>query len=212
MSAPRRVHVAVVAVLTVIGLVLATPGPRAMASLAPSDPTAYRPPVVAPVLDRFRPPPAPWLPGNRGIEYATLPGTPVRAIGPGVVVFAGLVAGERDVTVRHPDGLRSSYVDLALIRVRKGDAVAAGDVVGLSTDRLHLGVRRGDTYLDPDSLWGREATGHVVLVPTTGDLGGDRRSAVPGALPDHPPPRSAGPSAVAVVRGLGRMLWLGPAP
>src|SRR4051812_10589266 len=38
----------------------------------------YRPPVVAAVADPFRPPPQPWLAGNRGIEYATVPGTVVR--------------------------------------------------------------------------------------------------------------------------------------
>lgn len=130
-------------------------------------PRTYRPPVTAPVADPFRAPPAPWLAGNRGIEYQTLPGTPVRAIGPGVVSFAGRVAGELDVTVTHPDGLRSSYVDLAVAHVDRGADVAAGDIIGLSTDRLHLGVRRGDRYLDPASLWGKRVSGgRVVLVPT----------------------------------------------
>ena len=121
--------------------------------------------MSAPVADPFRPPPEPWLAGNRGIEYRTVPGTLVRAIGPGVVTFAGLVAGELDLTIRHPDGLRSSYVDLASVRVRRGDRIDAGQVVGAATDRLHLGVRRGDTYLDPASLWGTRLAGRVVLVP-----------------------------------------------
>lgn len=143
----------------------------------------YRPPVSSPVADPFRPPPQPWLAGNRGIEYATPPGTQVRAIGPGVVTFAGLVAGERDVTVRHPDGLRSSYVDLATARVRLGDTVSAGQVIGLSTDRLHLGARRGTTYIDPASLWGTDvAGGRVILVPEqSGGDGGDGRRSEPPA-------------------------------
>ncbi|MCB0971353.1 MAG: M23 family metallopeptidase, partial [Acidimicrobiales bacterium] len=133
---------------------------------AAPDPDRYRPPVEAPVVDPFRPPPAPWLPGNRGIEYATPPGTPVGAIGPGTVSFAGPVAGRRIVTVFHPDGLRSSYVGLAAIGVAPGARVRAGQPVGLSGDRLHLGVRRGDAYLDPASLWGRAAgRWRVHLVP-----------------------------------------------
>ena len=39
-------------------------------------------------------------------------------------------------------------------------------VVGTARDRFHLGVRRGDTYLDPARLWGcRVGGGRVILVP-----------------------------------------------
>lgn len=162
----RVVRSAVAAVVAVALTTLAGTGGAAAVARDGPDARTYRPPVSSPVRDPFRPPPQPWLAGNRGIEYATEAGTPVRAIGPGVVTFAGMVAGERDVTVGHPDGLRSSYVDLATARVRVGDRVTAGEVVGLTTDRLHLGVRRGTTYLDPASLWGTQIQGgRVVLVP-----------------------------------------------
>jgi murein DD-endopeptidase MepM/ murein hydrolase activator NlpD len=126
------------------------------------DARTYRPPVDAPVIDPFRPPAQPWLPGNRGLEYAIPPGTLVRAIGPGVVSFAGPVAGSLHVTVTHPDGLRSSYSFLAAVRTVVGATVAAGDVVGVAAARLHLGVRRGDRYLDPASLWGRRKSHRMV--------------------------------------------------
>jgi murein DD-endopeptidase MepM/ murein hydrolase activator NlpD len=130
---------------------------------------AYRPPTDAPVLDPFRPPPEPWLPGNRGIEYGTSPGAPVAAIGPGRVAFAGPVAGRLVVTVDHPDGLRSSYTGLGEIAVGRGAVVAAGQVVGTAGGPFHLGVRRGDTYLDPALLWGTSAgEGRVFLVPNAG--------------------------------------------
>jgi murein DD-endopeptidase MepM/ murein hydrolase activator NlpD len=130
--------------------------------------------------------------GNRGIEYATLPGSPVRAIGPGVVAFAGPVAGRLVVTLRHPDGLRSSYSGLATVEVRSGGRVAAGEAVGHAADRLHLGVRRGDTYLDPASLWGRRVGGgRVVLVP-------DRPPSPSGPTPGPGP--SPGPGSVAAGR------------
>ncbi len=121
------------------------------------------------MVDPFRPPTSPWLPGNRGLEYAPTSGLSVRAIGPGVVLFAGPVAGALHVTVRHPDGLRSSYSFVAAIRVRRGDVVATGQVVAIAADRFHLGVRRGDTYLDPARLWGRPVVGgRAALVPTVG--------------------------------------------
>lgn len=158
------------------------------------DPRTYRPPVDAPVIDPFRPPPQPWLPGNRGLEYATAPGTVVRAIGPGVVSFAGPVAGSLHVTVTHPDGLRSSYSFLAAVRATVGTTVAAGDVVGLAADRLHLGVRRGDRYLDPASLWGRRVSGgRVVLVPLDGGGSGVGPRGDPAGLPP-PPSGPTGPS------------------
>ena len=149
----------------------------------------YQPPVAAPVADPFRPPPEPWLPGNRGIEYRTPAGSVVRAIGPGTVTFAGQVAGTLVVTVLHPDGLRSSYVHLGSVAVRAGDHVDGGATVGRSTERLHLGVRRGEVYVDPAGLWGRPVVGHVVLVPVrarpgprarVGPVGAVGRPAAPG--------------------------------
>lgn len=145
----------------------AQPAPPARRAVPTDARPVYAPPTDAPVTDPFRPPPQPWLPGNRGIEYGTTPGSPVRAIGPGVVAFAGQVAGRLVVSVDHPDGLRSSYTGLAGIAVRAGQRVGGGTIVGLAADRLHLGVRRGDTYLDPASLWGRTVGGgRVHLVPT----------------------------------------------
>lgn len=87
----------------------------------------FVPPVDAPIADPFRAPSGPFGPGNRGIEYATAPGTPVRAIGDGVVAFAGQVAGRGVVSIDHPSGLRSTYTGLGDIFVRSGQSVAQGD-------------------------------------------------------------------------------------
>jgi len=124
----------------------------------------YRSPVDAPVIDPFREPSSPYGPGNRGIEYATVPGAPVRAVAAGAVVFAGSVAGTLYVTVLHADGLRSSYGFLRSVSVRQGERLPARAEVGRSSDHLHLGVRRGDVYLDPESLFAA-APPDVRLVP-----------------------------------------------
>jgi murein DD-endopeptidase MepM/ murein hydrolase activator NlpD len=116
------------------------------------------------VRDGFRPPPGPFAAGNRGIEYETAPGTAVGAIGAGRVVFAGPVAGALHVTVHHDDGLRSSYSYLASISVALGDPIGTGQSVGTATERLHLGVRAGDAYLDPALLFDRGGV-HLVPVP-----------------------------------------------
>ena len=65
-----------------VGAVTADP-----ADAAP--PPTYRLPVDAPVVDGFRPPTTPYGPGNRGLEYATVAGTEVRAAAGGRVTFAG---------------------------------------------------------------------------------------------------------------------------
>lgn len=133
----------------------------------------FRPPTSAPVLDPFQPPPQPWLPGNRGIEYGTAAGDPITAIGRGRVAFAGPVAGRLVISIDHPGGLRSTYTGLAEILVERGQVVGGGEVIGRSGGPFHHGVKRGDQYLDPASLWGRPVGGgRVVLVP---DRSGDRR-------------------------------------
>ncbi len=110
----------------------------------------FRPPVTAIIFDHFRPPPCAWCAGNRGIDYAVSPGTPVMAAGSGLVEFAGTVGRDLFVVVAHPDGLRTTYAFLSEVRVSRGQPVGTTDVVGLSGADLHFGVRRGATYLDPE--------------------------------------------------------------
>jgi murein DD-endopeptidase MepM/ murein hydrolase activator NlpD len=172
--APRpAVHPAVPALVAVLAvMVLGAPSAAAVADAGASAPAPapvqaasarYQPPVPAPILDSFRAPTTRYGPGNRGIEYGTAVGDRVGAIGAGTVAFAGPVAGRLVVSVVHPDGLRSSLTGLAAISVRVGQAVVAGEQVGASAQRLHLGVRRGETYLDPASLF--ISTGPARLVP-----------------------------------------------
>lgn len=115
---------------------------------------AYAPPVDAGVVDPFRPPATPYGPGNRGLDYATSAGASVRAAAGGEVVFAGTVGASSHVVVLHADGLRTSYSFLATTAVRRGERVAAGQPVGTAAGALHFGVRAGDVYLDPATLFG----------------------------------------------------------
>ena len=133
-----------------------------LAEPADAETVVYRPPVDAPVVDGFRLPNGAYGAGNRGLEYDTVPGQAVRAIGDGLVVFAGPVANIGYVTVLHPDGLRSSYGYLTERLVTTGDRVVGGQPVGTAGERLHLGVRSGGTYLDPAALF---TTTGVHLVP-----------------------------------------------
>ncbi|WP_182357416.1 M23 family metallopeptidase [Tomitella gaofuii] len=132
-------------------------------------PTGTRPAVYdwplggAPEVTRgFDKPQFRYGPGHRGVDLAAAPGVPVRAAGPGVVAFAGPVAGRGVVSIDHPTGLRTTYEPLTPA-VHAGDPVTTGTVIGrLSAGHtgcpraacLHWGLRDGRDYLDPRSLLG----------------------------------------------------------
>lgn len=157
--------VAVAAVLAVLATCTSQPPAAAQADTGPTA-VRYVPPVDAPVVDPFRPPATPYGPGNRGIDYATQPGTPVGAAAAGQVVFAGRVGLGLHVIVLHADGIRTSSSFLASVAVRRGQQVVAGQPLGTAGDRLHFGARAGDAYLDPLVLFGIGAGPAVVrLVP-----------------------------------------------
>ncbi|WP_106970302.1 murein hydrolase activator EnvC family protein [Kitasatospora phosalacinea] len=125
------------------------------------------------LLRRFDPPPARWAAGHRGVDLAAAPGTAVRAAAPGVVTFAGQVAGRPVVVVTHPGSgappLRTTYLPVAA-SAPVGTTVAAGDPIGVvatgsghcPVDCLHWGLVRGDRYLDPLALLG---SGRARLLP-----------------------------------------------
>jgi murein DD-endopeptidase MepM/ murein hydrolase activator NlpD len=122
------------------------------------------------VVRRFDPPPAPWLPGHRGVDLAAVPGGAVRSAGPGTIVFAGDVAGRGVVSVAHAGGLRTTYEPVRSY-LRPGAVVAAGEEIGVVAAGhsgcpvracLHWGLRRGGDYLDPLTLLG---LGRVRLLP-----------------------------------------------
>lgn len=162
----RSTRVRVLGALLVAAVSVATASRPAAAGAPPP----YRPPVDGPVVDGFRPPPTRYAPGNRGLEYRTAPGEPVIAAADGTVVFAGQVGGTLHVTLLHDDGLRTSYSWLATVGVGRGQRVRQGQVIGTSGDRLHFGVRAGDSYVDPAALLAA-GPGRVRLVPLGDDPG-----------------------------------------
>jgi murein DD-endopeptidase MepM/ murein hydrolase activator NlpD len=112
------------------------------------------------VLRRFAVGPQPWSPGHRGVDLAASAGQAVLAAGPGVVTFAGRIAGVGAVAVGHGQGLRTTYEPVDA-DVHLGDHVEAGDRLGTVSGWpthcdacLHWGAIRGETYVDPLQLLG----------------------------------------------------------
>jgi murein DD-endopeptidase MepM/ murein hydrolase activator NlpD len=162
-SPTRRPLAAAAALLIVVAATIAGSGLAAGPASA-GEPVRYRPPVDAPVIDPFHLPTTPYGPGNRGLEYDTVPGVPVRASADGVVSFAGQVGGTLHVTVSHADGIRTSYSFLARIDVVLGQPVRQGQPVGAAGETFHFGARLGTAYLDPALLFGGAAV-TVALLP-----------------------------------------------
>ncbi|MBN0041427.1 M23 family metallopeptidase [Cellulosimicrobium cellulans] len=176
---PRAAALAVSALLLVLAPVAsaATGGSAEVDSAASPGwvPPLDRAPDALGVLAPFDPPLQDWLPGHRGVDLAAAAGEPVLAPAPGVVTFAGPVAGRGVVVVTHDDGLRTSLEPVTASAPR-GTRVAAGDVVGTvqvpdgvavashcADTCVHWGVRRGDRYVDPLAMLGERPP--IVLLP-----------------------------------------------
>src|SRR5581483_2501739 len=143
--------------LVVAFVALVAGAPLVTASPTRADPqvsVTYAPPVHGTVTHPFNLPASPYAAGDRGLDYATQDGSPVRASAAGQVVFAGQVGGTLHVVVLHADGIRTSYSFLASIAVARGMDVAAGDLLGTTTTSFHFGARAGDAYVDPSVLMG----------------------------------------------------------
>ena len=94
---------------------------------------------------------------HAGLDFRTPTGTPILASADGEVIHAGRMGGYGNlVELRHANGLKTRYAHLSKIKVKKGQRVDAGMMIGAagSTGRstgphLHYEVRSGERALDP---------------------------------------------------------------
>jgi murein DD-endopeptidase MepM/ murein hydrolase activator NlpD len=95
-----------------------------------------------------------------GLDFRVPSGTPVAAMNDGTVLLARPLYFEGNfVVLDHGQGLLTLYLHLSEFKVKEGDQVKRGQLVGLSggTGRatgphLHVAVRWQGTYLDPARL------------------------------------------------------------
>ncbi|MCY4031606.1 MAG: M23 family metallopeptidase [Hyphomicrobiales bacterium] len=100
---------------------------------------------------------------NDGVNIALPPGSPVRAIASGRVVYVGneLKGYGNLLLIAHADDWVSAYAHNREILVRRGDTVDQGDVVARSGSsgnvvepQLHFELRRGSDAVDPMQYMG----------------------------------------------------------
>ncbi|MDR3175950.1 MAG: peptidoglycan DD-metalloendopeptidase family protein [Desulfovibrio sp.] len=142
----------------------APPAQNARASSAPVWP------VDGPLLNRFgwTDPPEGGRRWNPGVEIASVPGAPVRAVLPGTVVYAGPREGKGNtVVLEHKDGYRSYYGNLQQTNLRVGERVghgaefarvAAGSSASPQEENsasLFFELKKGEMAVNPESAVGR---------------------------------------------------------
>jgi len=102
-----------------------------------------------PILHRYRP--------HHGTDFGARRGTPLLAVNDGRVSFAGWMGGYgKVVKIRHAGGYESLYAHQSRIRVKRGQRVKKGQIIGYvgSTGRstgphLHFGLKKNGRWVNP---------------------------------------------------------------
>jgi murein DD-endopeptidase MepM/ murein hydrolase activator NlpD len=110
---------------------------------------------------------------HNGVDYAAPTGTPVRAVGDGVVDFAGWQNGYGNVVVlKHGSDRTTTYAHLSATRVAKGERVDQGDTIGnvgatgwATGPHLHFEVKIGGALADPLQIAQSSVDAAVTLSP-----------------------------------------------
>lgn len=144
---------------------------------------------------------------HRGVDLAAEAGAAVVAPSSGSVAFAGRVPADGGgtcgaVTIDTPDGLRISLMPLDEVSVTAGSGIVVGDALGTlaatgdassAEPHLHLGLRRGDAYLDPTALLPATPVAAPPVAPSVPIAGVSQEG--PGAA--APPGATAGSAATS---------------
>ena len=102
-----------------------------------------------PILKRYRP--------HHGTDFGARRGTPLLAVNSGKVIFSGWMGGYgKVVKIKHGGGYVSLYAHQSRTRVKRGQRVKKGQVIGYvgSTGRstgphLHFGLKKNGRWINP---------------------------------------------------------------
>ena len=118
---------------------------------------------------------------HTGVDLAMQEGTPLRALGEGVVdrIYDGTANIGKGLSIKFDDGTRLIYGHMSDVKARIGEHVHAGEIIGLSGNtghstgpHLHLGMKAPDgSWLDPTPLADKVTSINWVDGPLT-QLGG----------------------------------------
>lgn len=88
---------------------------------------------------------------SKRVVFGVPSGTPVKAVAPGVVVFAGnkLTGYVNLIIIKHDDRYLTAYYQNSRILVIEGEAVKQGQIIAGSSDSLSFEVRLRGNAVDP---------------------------------------------------------------
>ncbi len=116
-----------------------------------------------PILKRYRP--------HHGTDFGAKRGTPLLAVNAGTVSFSGWMGGYgKVVKIRHGGGYESLYAHQSRTRVKRGQKVKRGQIIGYvgSTGRstgphLHFGLKKNGRWIDPMKVLRKKSIKSSVL-------------------------------------------------
>jgi len=116
-----------------------------------------------PILHRYRP--------HHGTDFGARRGTPLLAVNDGKVIFSGRMRGYGNVVkIKHAGGYVSLYAHQSRRRVKRGQWVKKGQIIGYvgSTGRstgphLHFGLTKNGRWINPMKVLRRKSAGKSVL-------------------------------------------------
>ncbi len=116
-----------------------------------------------PILKRYRP--------HHGTDFGAKRGTPLLAVNSGKVIFSGWMGGYgKVVKIKHGGGYVSLYAHQSRIRVKKGQKVKKGQVIGYvgNTGRstgphLHFGLKKNGRWINPMRVLRKKSINTSVL-------------------------------------------------
>ncbi len=91
---------------------------------------------------------------SNGIEIATPPGSPIRAVAAGKIVFADYFKGYGNLfIINHPGGYHTLYAQTDRMQKKLGDQVSAGDLLGYSglggRESIYFEIRSKGSPVNP---------------------------------------------------------------
>jgi murein DD-endopeptidase MepM/ murein hydrolase activator NlpD len=116
-----------------------------------------------PILKRYRP--------HHGTDFGARRGTPLLAVNDGKVIFAGWMGGYgRVVKIKHAGGYVSLYAHQSRIRVKRGQHVKKGQIIGYvgSSGRstgphLHFGLMKNGRWINPMKVLRKKSVSGSIL-------------------------------------------------
>lgn len=97
---------------------------------------------------------------HHGVDFAAPTGTPVRAVGDGIVEFAGTQSGYGNIVIlKHRNNQETAYAHLSRIDVKVGQSISQSQTVGAvgstgwaTGPHLHFEFRVNGEYRDPTTI------------------------------------------------------------